>query len=108
MALVMDFDPDKIRPLSNRVLIEEDHKPEITAFGIHLPATARDASYSIAATVIAVGPGRRLKGGAIVEMDLKKGDRVVLGKSHGALIDKQRLRVVDYDKIDGLLEEGTF
>lgn len=103
----MDFDADKVTPLLNRVLIEEDPKPEMSAGGIHLPSTARDAQYSTPATVIAVGSGRRLKSGTIVAMDLKKGDRVVLGKAHGTLLNGQRLRVVDYDLIDGVYEQSS-
>jgi chaperonin GroES len=104
----MDFDPDHVRPLLNRVLIEEDAKPEMSAGGIHLPSTARDAQYSTPATVLAVGPGRRLKNGTVVAMDLKKGDRIVLGKAHGTLLKGQRIRVVDYDVIEGTYEEGSF
>lgn len=102
------FDPHQVKPLWNRVLLEEDPKPEISAGGIHLPATARDAKYSTAATVLAVGPGRRLKGGFIATIDLKKGDRVVLGKAHGTVLNGQRIRVVDYDVIEAVYEDGSF
>src|SRR5262245_42704142 len=102
---MLNFDPDKIRPLWNRVLIEEDPKPEISEGGnIFLPATARDANYSTPATVLAVGRGKILPNGKLVEIPFKKGDRVVLGKAHGTLVHGERIRMVDVDHIEGLYE----
>src|SRR5687768_16198922 len=103
-----DFDPQTLHPLWNRVLIEEDPKPEMSAGGLHLPATAKDAKYCTPATVLAVGKGRLTKEGKLVEIDLKKGDRVVLGKAHGSVVHGERTRIVDYDVIDGVFEEGSF
>lgn len=102
---MQDIDPAKIRPLWNRVLIEEDPKPEVSDGGmIILPATARDAKYSTPAKVLAVGRGRRLENGKLVEITLKKGDRVVLGKAHGTLVHGERIRIVDADVIEGVIE----
>lgn len=103
-----DIDLDTLRPSGNRVLIEEDAKPQMSAGGIHLPATARDAKFSTTATVLAVGPGKRLKSGRISEIPLKKGDQVVLAKAHGTLIQGERTRLVDYDVIEGVYTEGSF
>lgn len=100
-----DIDPGIVRPLWNRVLIEEDAKPEVSeGGGIILPATAKDAKYSTPATVLAVGRGKPLKNGRLAEIELRKGDRIVLGKQHGALISGERIRMVDADVIDGVYE----
>jgi chaperonin GroES len=103
-----NFDPAKIRPLWNRVLIEEDDKPKVSEGGnIFLPDTARDAKYSTPATVLAVGRGKITKEGKLVEIPFKVGDRVVLGKKHGTEIHGDRIRMVDVDLIDGLYEDDA-
>lgn len=103
-----DFDPQTVQPLGNRVLIEEDAKPTRSEGGnIILPDTARDAKFCTPATVLAVGSGRILKSGKVIPIDLKKGDRIVLGKAHGKLIHGERIRMVDYDVIDGTYEEDA-
>lgn len=100
-----DFDPRTLQPLGNRVLIEEDPKPTRSDGGnIILPDTARDAKFCTPATVLAVGEGRRTKKGHLVPIDLKPGDRVVLAKAHGTLVKEPRVRMVDYDVIDGAYE----
>ena len=104
---MLEVDPTTVQPLGNRVLIEEDAKPTRSDGGIILPDTARDAKFSTPATVIAVGQGKRLKGGKVQPIALKKGDRVVLGKAHGTQL-RDRVRMVDYDVIEGIYEEGSF
>ena len=102
---MQNFDPSKIRPLWNRVLVEEDPKPTLSAGGnIILPDTARDAMYSTPATVLAVGRGKITKKGKLVEIPFKIGDRVVLGKKHGVEIHGDRIRMVDVEVIEGLYE----
>jgi co-chaperonin GroES (HSP10) len=103
-----NFDPATIRPLWNRVLIEEDPKPTVSEGGsIILPSTARDAKYFTPATVLAVGRGKLLKSGKLVEIPFRKGDRVVLGKRQGVEVHGERIRMVDVDTIEGLLEEES-
>src|SRR3569832_231238 len=103
-----DLDPTTVHPLGNRVLIEEDPKPTRSDGGeIILPDTARDAKFCTPATVLAVGSGRVLKDGTPLQIDLKPGDRVVLAKAHGVLL-QGRVRIVDYDVIEGAYEEGSF
>jgi chaperonin GroES len=102
-----EYDTDKIRPLWNQVLIEEEPKPTKSEGGfIVLPDTARDAKFYALARVLAVGRGKRLKNGSLVEPELKKGDRVVLGKAHGTLIQGSRVRMIDADVIEAIIE-GT-
>lgn len=102
---MQNFDPSKIRPLWNRVLIEEDPKPTLSEGGtIILPDTARDAKYHTPATVLAVGRGKLLENGKLIEPELKRGDRIVLGKAHGTLIHGERIRMIDADVIEGLIE----
>lgn len=103
-----NFDPDKIRPLWNRVLIEEDEKPTVSEGGnIILPSTAKDAKYFTPATVLAVGRGKLLKTGKLVEIPFRKGDRIVLGKRHGVEVHGERIRMVDVDVIEGIYEDAS-
>lgn len=102
-----DIDPKTVQPLGNRVLIEEDPKPTRSEGGeIILPDTARDAKFCTPATVLAVGTGRVLKDGTVMKIDLQPGDRIVLAKAHGTLIH-DRVRMVDYDVIDGAYEQDA-
>ncbi len=69
----------KIKPLSDYVLIEPIKKEEKTKGGIVLPETA-EKEQPQEGKVIAVGPGRRLPSGKLLEMSVKKGDRVIFRK----------------------------
>lgn len=69
-----------IKPLSDRVLIKMKEAEETTKSGIIL-ATASKEKPQIA-EVIEVGPGEKING-KIQEMDVKKGDNVIVSKYAG-------------------------
>ncbi|MDR0510249.1 MAG: co-chaperone GroES [Rikenellaceae bacterium] len=69
----------KIKPLSDRVLIQPDAAEEKTAGGLYIPDTAKEKP--LAGSVVAVGPGT-----AEVKMELKAGDKVLYGKYAGTEI----------------------
>lgn len=69
-----------IKPLSDRVLIKMKEAEETTKSGIIL-ATASKEKPQIA-EVIEVGPGERING-KVQEMDVKKGDNVIVSKYAG-------------------------
>lgn len=95
-----------IRPLKGKALILEDEKESVSAGGIVIPATAKDGKFSTTATVISVGPGRRLKGGHVEDPPVKEGDRIVLAKHHGTEVthDDKIHRMVSFDVIEAVLE----
>lgn len=66
----------KIKPLADRVLIEPKPAEEKTASGLFIPDTAKEKP--LEGTVIAVGPGTKE-----VDMEVKKGDKVLYGKYAG-------------------------
>lgn len=66
----------KIKPLSDRVLIEPNPAEEKTAGGLFIPDTAKEKP--LAGKVIAVGPGT-----SEVTMEVKVGDEVLYGKYAG-------------------------
>ncbi len=69
----------KVKPLSDRVLIEPHEAEEKTAGGLYIPDTAKEKP--LAGNVVAVGPGTKE-----VEMEVKAGDTVLYGKYAGTEI----------------------
>ena len=69
----------KIKPLSDHILIEVLKSEEKTKTGIFLPETASKEK-SEEGKVIAVGPGKKMADGKIVEMAVKVGDKVLFSK----------------------------
>jgi len=69
----------KIKPLSDRVLIEPISTEEKTKSGIVLPDTA-EKERPEQGKIIAVGPGKRLDNGEIQKPEIKEGDIVLFSK----------------------------
>jgi len=74
-----------LRPLDDRVVIEQLEAEEKTAGGIVLPDTAKEKPQR--GKVVAVGPGKMLKDGKRASMSLKKGDEVIYAKYSGSEIE---------------------
>jgi len=70
-----------LKPLGDRVLVKPIVKEEITKGGIVLPDTAKEKPQE--GEVLAIGPGRLGEDGKRLEMELKKGDRVIYAKYAG-------------------------
>jgi len=71
----------KIKPLADRVLVKRlDAAEEQKIGGIIIPDTAKEKPQE--AEVVAVGPGR-LEDGKRVAPEVKKGDKVLIGKYSG-------------------------
>ncbi len=71
----------KIRPLADRVVVKALEDTEEMRGGLYIPDTAKEKPQQ--GEVVAVGPGRMTDDGKRVEMELKKGDRVLYGKYSG-------------------------
>jgi chaperonin GroES len=80
-----------IRPLHDRVLVKRIEQEEQVRGGIIIPDTAKEKPQE--AEVIAVGPGKLNDEGKRSPMDVKAGDRVLMGKYSGSEI---KLDGVDY------------
>ncbi len=74
----------KIKPLSDRVVIEPSAAEEKTKGGIILPDTAKEKPHQ--GKIVAVGPGKASDTGTIVKMTVKVGDMVLYGKYAGTEI----------------------
>jgi len=71
----------KIRPLADRVVVKRVQSEEKTKGGIIIPDTAKEKP--IEAMVVAVGNGKTLKNGKVRPLEVKAGDRVLIGKYSG-------------------------
>jgi chaperonin GroES len=70
-----------LKPLADRVVIRPIVKEEVTKGGIVLPDTAKEKPQE--GEVVAVGPGKLGDDGKRIEMEVKKGDRVIYAKYAG-------------------------
>ena len=70
-----------LRPLADRVIVRPIVKEEVTKGGIVLPDTAKEKPQE--GEVVAVGPGKLGDDGKRIEMEIKKGDKVIYAKYAG-------------------------
>src|SRR5271169_5189599 len=71
----------KLRPLQDRVLIRRVDAEAKTAGGIFIPDTAQEKPTE--GEAVAVGPGIRDEDGKLHPLDVKQGERVLIGKGSG-------------------------
>ena len=71
-----------LKPLADRVVVEPAPAEDKSAGGIILPDTAQEKPQQ--GTVVAVGSGKVSDSGSLVEMTVKKGDKVLYGKFSGS------------------------
>jgi len=71
----------KLKPLDNRVVVEQVEAEAKTKGGIFLPEIAKEKPQI--AVVIAAGPGKLLDDGKRGAMSVAKGDKVIYGKYMG-------------------------
>ncbi len=95
----------KIRPLHDRVLVKRIEPQEQVRGGIIIPDTAKEKPQE--AEVIAVGPGKLDDDGKRMPMDVKAGDRVLIGKYSGSdiKVEDQEYVIVREDEILAVFEK---
>ncbi|MDA0263744.1 MAG: co-chaperone GroES [Chloroflexi bacterium] len=74
----------EVKPMGDRVLVRPSDQEGVTKGGIFLPDTAQERPQQ--GEVLAVGPGRVLKNGKRVKIDMKAGDTVIYSKFAGTEI----------------------
>jgi chaperonin GroES len=89
--------------LHDRVVIEPLDREEKTAGGIIVPDTAQEKP--MRGKVLVTGPGARDEDGALVPMDVKKGDNVLYGKYSGTevKIDDKEVVIMREGDIMGVI-----
>jgi chaperonin GroES len=92
---------ERIKPLSDRVLVKRIEQEEKTVSGLIIPDTAKEKAQT--GSVIAVGPGRRDDAGKIIPMAVKVGDTIYFGKYAGTDAGNDYL-IVKEDEILGVIE----
>ena len=94
----------KIRPLHDRVVAKRIEAEEEVRGGIIIPDTATEKPQE--AEIIAVGPGKLDDNGNRTQMDVKAGDRVLIGKYSGSeiKIGDEEMVILREDEILGVIE----
>jgi chaperonin GroES len=92
-----------IRPLYDRIVVKRIEEQETTRNGIVIPDSAQEKPQE--GEVIAVGHGKRLEDGKLVNLDVKVGDRVLFGKYSGSetKLDGVEFLIMREDDILGVL-----
>ena len=88
-----------IRPLQDRVLVKRVEQEEQVRGGIIIPDTAKEKPQQ--AEVIAVGPGKTDDDGKRIPLDVKAGDKILIGKYSGSEIrvDEEDYVILREDEI---------
>jgi chaperonin GroES len=94
----------KVKPLYDRVLIKREEPSEQKKGGIIIPDTAKEKP--LEGKVIAVGSGKVDDHGKRVPLEVKAGDRVLIGKYAGneIKIDDVEHVIVREDEILGVIQ----
>lgn len=94
----------KIRPLSDRIVVEPKELEQKTAGGIVIPDTA-DKDKPMQGTVIAIGSGRYIDG-KMLPLQVKVGERILFGKYAGTNVklDEKEYLVMREEDVMGVLE----
>jgi chaperonin GroES len=94
----------KIRPLQDRILVKRLDEEEKTKGGIIIPDTAKEKPQE--AQVVAVGTGKVAEDGTVTPLDVKAGDRILLGKYSGTEVnlDGEEHLIIREDDVLGILE----
>ncbi len=70
-----------IRPLADRVVVKTLEETEEKRGSIIIPDTAKEKPSQ--GEIFEVGPGRKTEEGKLIEMEVKKGDKVLYSKYAG-------------------------
>ena len=95
----------KIRPLSDKVLVERLEAETMTAGGIVLPESAKEKPQR--GKVISLGDGKLLDDGSRNKLQVKKGDEVLFTSYAGAEVklDGSEYLIMDESDIMAIIEK---
>jgi chaperonin GroES len=94
-----------IRPLHDRILAKRLAEEEKTKGGLFIPDTAKEKP--LEAEVIAVGNGKVLEDGTTRALEVKAGDKILIGKYSGSevKIDGEEHIILREDDVLAVLEK---
>lgn len=84
----------QVKPLADRVVVKPLDVAEVKKGGIIIPDTAKEKPME--GEVMEIGTGRKTEDGAVVAIEVKKGDRILYGKYSGTevSIDGEELLIM--------------
>ncbi len=93
-----------VKPLYDRLVAKRIEEGEQVQGGIIIPDSAKEKPQE--AEILAAGNGKRLEDGTIVPLDVKAGDKVLIGKYAGTeiTVDGDELLILREDEVLGVLE----
>ena len=86
----------KLRPLHDRVVVKRIDPEEVVSGGIVIPDTGKEKPQE--GIAIAVGNGKILDNGTRVEMAVREGDHILIGKYSGTEIRIRRPGIPHYSR----------
>ena len=91
------------QPLGDRLLVRRIEEQETIRGGIIIPDTAKEKPQE--GEVVATGPGRMTEEGKRITMEVKKGERILIGKYSGTevKIDGTEYVILREDEVLGVL-----
>ncbi len=94
----------KIKPLADRILVKREEPSETVRGGIIIPDSAKEKPQE--GRVVATGPGKLDENGKRVAMEVKKGDRILMGKYAGTevKIDGEEHLIMREDDVLAVIE----
>jgi chaperonin GroES len=94
----------QIKPLFDRIVVTRSEGESVSPGGILLPDASQEKRQE--GTVVSVGTGRATEDGVIVPLELKGGERVLLGKYAGSEVklDGTTYLVMREDEILAVLD----
>jgi chaperonin GroES len=96
-----------IRPLYDRIVVKRIEEQESTRNGIVIPDSAKEKPHE--GEVMAVGKGKRLDDGTMVDLDIKTGDHILFGKYSGNEIKLEGIEyiIMREDDVLGILDKTS-
>ena len=93
-----------VKPLADRILVRRLEETEMKRGWIIIPDTAKEKPQQ--AEVVAVGPGRVTDDGKRVALEVKTGDKILMGKYSGTevKIDGNEYLIMREDDVLGVLD----
>jgi chaperonin GroES len=95
----------KIRPLQDRILVQQLESEEKSAGGIIIPDSAKEKPFQ--GKVVSVGNGKKLEDGSVKPLDVKKGDIILFERYAGTSVklDGEDYMIMREDDVLAVLDK---
>lgn len=92
------------KPLYDKLLIKRDDAEEVSPGGLFIPKGSEETPSK--GVVVAAGQGYRTESGAILDMAVTVGDRVLFGKYAGSEVEinGEKYIIIEEENILGIIE----